>query len=50
MCAASTFDVTMRILKREAARFSQTAAPIKATGGVTPVATRYQKSLGAIYL
>jgi hypothetical protein len=37
-------------LEKRGHSFLQTAAPIQATGGVTPVATRYQKSLGAIYL
>jgi hypothetical protein len=36
--------------EKGAARFSQTAAPKKATGGVTPVATCYQKSIGVLYL
>jgi hypothetical protein len=36
--------------KKGAARFFQRAAPMKATGGVTPVADNYQKSIAGIFL
>ena len=35
-------------LKKGAARFWKRAAPMKATGGVTPVADFYQKSMVAL--
>ena len=37
-------------LKKGAARFCKRAAPMKATGGVTPVAEFYQKSMVALFL
>ena len=37
-------------LKKGAARFWKRAAPMKATGGVTPVADFYQKSMVALFL
>jgi hypothetical protein len=37
-------------LEKRGHSFLQTAAPIQATGGVTPVATRYQASIGATSL
>jgi len=37
-------------LKKGAARFLKRAAPMKATGGVTPVADFYQKSTLALFL
>jgi hypothetical protein len=37
-------------LKKGAARFCKRAAPMKATGGVTPVAEFYQKSTLALFL
>jgi hypothetical protein len=37
-------------LKKGAARFWKRAAPIKAIGGVTPVADFYQKSMVALFL
>jgi hypothetical protein len=37
------------LLKKGAARFA-TAAPKKATGGVTPVADNYQKSIAGLFL
>ncbi|MFZ1065026.1 MAG: hypothetical protein WAN42_05895 [Pseudolabrys sp.] len=37
-------------LKKGAARFCKRAAPMKATGGVTPVADFYQKSMVALFL
>jgi hypothetical protein len=36
--------------KKGAARFFKRAAPMKATGGVTPVADFYQKSTLALFL
>jgi hypothetical protein len=37
-------------LKKGAARFWKRAAPMKAIGGVTPVADFYQKSMVALFL
>jgi hypothetical protein len=44
-----SFRSAPRALKKGAARFA-TAAPKKATGGVTPVADNYQKSVAGLFL
>jgi hypothetical protein len=47
---AEIFGAPIRGSEKRGRAFLQTAAPMKATGGVTPVAEFYQKSMVALFL